>query len=118
MAADIVVHSCMIRMISTYTLTEKKSQRKMKKSYYNFCYSKKYLILNHMKHHITWHSPDNVAKMIMLSWIRYLVRNVRLYNFCFKSDHKLLVTKLATPANKMAGFRTHKKTPKYISNPL
>ena len=62
-----------------------------------------------MKHQITWHSPDAVTKKVLDysvsdSWLRQFVIDVRVRNSYFNSDHRLLVTKLKTPANKAARF--------------
>ena len=84
----------------------------------DFCYSKNLSILNTwfdhpMKHRITWHSPDKITKKIIDycisdSWLRQFVTDVRVYNSYFDSDHRLLITKFITPANKAARFHVRK----------
>ncbi|XP_033103506.1 craniofacial development protein 2-like [Anneissia japonica] len=60
-------------------------------------------------HRLTWYSPDGVTRKVYDlslsgSWIRCFVKDVRTRNSYFHSDHRLLVTKLRTPANKSARF--------------
>jgi len=80
-----------------------------------FCHQQKLSILNtwfdHPIHHReTWHHPNvNVSTprkvydySLSESWIRQYVTDVRVRNSYFNSDHRLVVTKLRTPANKEA----------------
>lgn len=78
-----------------------------------FCQNAKVSILNtwfdHPIHHrITWHHPNSaipgrvIDYSLSESWIRQFVTNVRVKNSYFNSDHKLLITKMNTPANKAA----------------
>ena len=58
-------------------------------------------------HRITWHHPNNQTKKVYdysLSepWLRQHVTDVRVRNSFFSSDHRLVVTRLKTPANKAA----------------
>ena len=78
----------------------------------NFCRDHRLSILNswfdHALHHrITWHAPNGILKRVYdyslsESWIRQYVKDVRVRNSYFNSDHRLVVTKLRTPANKAA----------------
>ena len=98
-----------------------------------FCIGNELSILNtwfdHLLHHrITWHSPNGVTKKVYdyslsCSWIRQFVNDVRVRNSYFNSDHRLVVTKLKTPANKAARRYTrtrHKPKPnmKLLQNEL
>ena len=86
----------------------------------DFCEENKLSILNTwydhpIKHRITWHSPDAITKKVIdysisESWLRQYIKDVRVRNSYFNSDHRLLVSKMRTPANKAARF--HKRKPK------
>ena len=86
-----------------------------------FCKKEKFSILNTwfqhpLKHRFTWHSPDQVTKKVIDysvsdSWLRQFVTDVRVYNSYFESDHRLLVTRFRTPANKAARFHIRKARP-------
>ena len=87
----------------------------------DFCGLMKLSILNTwfdhpLKHRITWHSPDQITKKVIdyslcESWLRQYITDVRVYNSYFNSDHRLLVTRLKTPANKVARFHKRKIKP-------
>ena len=78
------------------------------------CQKNKLSILNtwfdHPIHHReTWHHPNmnlNIRKVydysVSESWLRQFVTDVRVRNSYFYSDHRLVVTKMRTPANKAA----------------
>ena len=78
----------------------------------DFCQKCELSILNtwfqHPIHHrITWHHPDKVTKKVYdyslsESWLRQYVKDVRVRNSFFTSDHRLVVTIMKTPANKAA----------------
>ncbi len=78
----------------------------------DFCRKIKVSILNTWfqhkhKHRATWHSPDGVTKNIIdysitHQCLRKYATDCRVRNSYFHSDHKLLVTKFNTPANKAA----------------
>ena len=77
----------------------------------NHCQTNQLSILNtwfsHPIHHrTTWHCPRGPKKVydysLSGSWLRKFVQDVRVRNSYFNSDHKLVVTKLVTPANKAA----------------
>ena len=84
-----------------------------------FCQKQKLSILNtwfeHPIHHrVTWHHPNgNCTKVYdyVLSepWLRQYVTDVRVRNSYFNSDHRLVVAKLSTPANKAARFFKRKQ---------
>ena len=79
-----------------------------------YCLDNKMSILNTwfdhpIRHRITWHHPNsNIKKVydycLSRSWIRQFVKDVRVRNSYFNSDHRLVVIKLRTPANKAARF--------------
>ncbi|XP_033111719.1 uncharacterized protein LOC117112688, partial [Anneissia japonica] len=85
----------------------------------DFCKKNNFSILNTWFQHkeaqrITWHSADGRTKKvydfsISESWLRQFVKDVRVKNSYFYSDHRLLVTKLATPSNKPARWSQKKK---------
>ena len=85
----------------------------------DFCAQKHLSIANSwfhhpQKHRITWHSPDQRTKKVIdysvcESWLRQYISDVRVRNSYFNSDHRLLVTKLKTPANKAARYFTRRK---------
>ena len=85
----------------------------------DFCAEKHLSIANTwfdhpQKHRITWHSPDQRTKKVIdysvcESWLRQYISDVRVRNSYFNSDHRLLVTKLKTPANKAARYFTRRK---------
>lgn len=95
-----------------------------------FFYSKRYFFLyiwfdHAMKHCLACHNPNNVTKQIIdfhisNSWIRQFVIDVRVYKSYRESDHSRLLTKLTTPANKIARFRSHKSLtiPRYNTEAL
>ena len=73
------------------------------------------------KHRVTWHHPNGSSKLVYdyslsESWLRQYVTDVRVKNSYFCSDHRLVVTKLNTPANKAA--RTFIRTPRPIKPDL
>ena len=80
----------------------------------DFCITHKLSILNSWFRHrdihrITWHSNDGVTKKVLdysccQSWLRQFVTDCRVRNsYRFgNSDHRLVITKLTTPANKRA----------------
>ena len=87
----------------------------------NYCRDKHLSILNSwfdhpLQHRVTWHHPNGNSKKvydysIAESWIRQYVKDVRVKNSYFNSDHRLVVTKLRTPSNKAARrFVRRKKT--------
>ena len=59
-----------------------------------------------IQHRNTWYSANGYKKVydysLSGSWLRRFVKNVRVRSSYFNSDHKLVVTNLATPANKAA----------------
>ena len=67
----------------------------------DFCEENKLSILNTwydhpIKHRITWHSPDAITKKVIdysisESWLRQYIKDVRVRNSYFNSDHRLLV---------------------------
>ena len=68
-------------------------------------------------HRETWHHPNGLVKKVYdysLSdrWLRQYVTDVRVRNSYFSSDHRLVVTKLVTPANKAARRFIRKKMPR------
>ena len=77
-----------------------------------YCQKQQLSILNtwfkHPLHHrVTWHNPNGISKKVYdyslsRSWIRQFVCDVRVRNSYFSSDHRLVVTKLKTPANRAA----------------
>ena len=77
-----------------------------------YCQAQHLSILNtwfdHPIHHrVTWHHPNGVHCKVYDyslsgSWLRQFVQDVRVRNSYFSSDHRLVVTKLKTPANKAA----------------
>ena len=84
-----------------------------------YCMGTELSILNtwfvHPLHHrVTWHHPNGVTKKVYdyslsCSWIRQYVTDVRVRNSYFDSDHRLVVTKLKTPANKAARMFKHRR---------
>ena len=88
-----------------------------------FCHSNELSILNTwfehpIKHRVTWHHPNGFTKKVYdyslsRSWLRQHVLDVRVRNSYFHSDHRLVVTRLQTPANKAARhFQRKTKTKK------
>ena len=88
-----------------------------------FCHQHKLSIMNtwydHPIHHrVTWHHPNvqNTRSKFVYDyclaqpWIRQHVMDVRVKNSYFHSDHRLVVTKLKTPANKAARLYTRRHT--------
>ena len=84
-----------------------------------YCHINDLSILNtwfcHPIHHrVTWHCPNGAKKVydysLSGSWLRTFVLDVRVRNSYFHSDHKLVVTKLLTPANKVARSFKRKNT--------
>ena len=74
-----------------------------------------------IKHRVTWHHPGGSSKLVYdyslsESWLRQYVTDVRVKNSYFSSDHRLVVTKLKTPANKAA--RVFIRRPKLIKPDL
>ena len=83
------------------------------------CHSHELAIMNtwfqHPTHHReTWHSPDGKTKKVYdyclaEAWLSQYITDVRVRNSYFHSDHRLVVTRLKTPANKAARrFRRRK----------
>ena len=83
------------------------------------CYANSLAIMNtwfnHPIHHReTWHSPDGVTKKVYdyclaERWLTQNIIDVRVRNSYFHSVHRLVVTKLKTPANKAARSFTKKR---------
>lgn len=78
-----------------------------------------------MKHCLACHNPNNLTKQIIdfhisNSWIRQFVIDVRVYNPYRESDHRRLLKKLTTPANKITRVRSHKslRIPRYKTEAL
>ena len=77
-----------------------------------YCQRNQLSILNtwfsHPIHHrVTWHHPNGITKKVYdyslsRSWLRRFIHDVRVRNSYFNSDHRLVITKLHTPANKSA----------------
>ena len=77
-----------------------------------YCQINQLSILNtwfsHPIHHrVTWHHPNGTTKKVYdyslsRSWLRTFIHDVRVRNSYFHSDHRLVITKLQTPANKAA----------------
>ena len=63
---------------------------------------------------ITWHSPDGKTKkvydfILCCSWLRQYTTNCRVYNsFDFDSDHRLVISHMNTPGNKLSRARKRK----------
>ena len=84
-----------------------------------YCQKQQLSILNtwfkHPIHHrVTWHNPNGIGKKVYdyslsRSWIRQFICDVRVRNSYFSSDHRLVVTKLQTPANRAARKSKPKK---------
>ena len=109
-------HSCFDGRISTSDEGLNQSNENCR-LFLQHCQTNQLSILNtwfsHPFHHrVTWHCPNGSKKVydysLSGSWLRKFVLDVRVrnsyFNFFNDQDHKLLVTKLATPTNKAARF--------------
>lgn len=66
-----------------------------------------------MKRRVTGIKSDKITKMFIDlgftdSWLGQFLSDVRIYHSNWESDHKFLVTKLITPANKIVRFHLRK----------
>ena len=92
----------------------------------NYCQRNQLAILNTwfdhpIVHRVTWHHPNGSTKkvydyILSGSWLRQYVTDVRVRNSYFCSDHRLVVAKFKTPANKAA--RRFLRKPKVIKPDL
>ena len=86
-----------------------------------YCHTNQLAIMNtwfdHPVHHReTWHHPNGTTRKVYdyclaEPWLSQYITDVRVRNSYFHSDHRLVVTKLNTPANKVARRFIKRKSP-------